>query len=83
MTAWNTEREAILKMMDKYGGGVFATVMDSYDYERALNKVIILFLYMPLHLVLSRSFQALQNFTRKREDCGCLDRILGIQWRQS
>ncbi len=40
MTAWKTEREAILNMIDKFGGGVFATVMDSYDYARALDKVV-------------------------------------------
>jgi len=40
MTAWKTEREAILNMIEKFGGGVFATVMDSYDYARALDKVV-------------------------------------------
>jgi len=40
MTSWKTEREAILNMIDLFGSGVFATVMDSYDYERALFKVV-------------------------------------------
>jgi len=40
MTAWKTEREAILHMIDKYGSGIFATVMDSYDYARALYKIV-------------------------------------------
>lgn len=40
MTSWPTEREAILNMIEKYGGGVFSCVMDSYDYERALFEVL-------------------------------------------
>lgn len=40
MTSWKTEREAILNMIEKFGDGVYATVMDSYDYDRALNKVV-------------------------------------------
>eukprot|EP01116_Phalansterium_solitarium_P000234 TRINITY_DN10136_c0_g1_i1.p1 TRINITY_DN10136_c0_g1~~TRINITY_DN10136_c0_g1_i1.p1 ORF type:complete len:514 (-),score=192.35 TRINITY_DN10136_c0_g1_i1:227-1768(-) len=40
MTAWRTEREAIVNMLDKFGGGVFATVMDSYDYKNALDNVV-------------------------------------------
>lgn len=27
-------------MIEKFGNGVYATVMDSYDYDRALNKVV-------------------------------------------
>jgi len=27
-------------MIDKFGGGVFATVMDSYDYNRALTQIV-------------------------------------------
>jgi len=26
-------------MLDRFGDGTFATVMDSYDYSRALNEV--------------------------------------------
>jgi nicotinamide phosphoribosyltransferase len=40
MTAWPTEREAILNMIDHFGSGIFATVMDSYDYQRALDEVV-------------------------------------------
>jgi nicotinamide phosphoribosyltransferase len=40
MTAWPTERAAIANMIAQFGGGVFATVMDSYDYERALREVV-------------------------------------------
>jgi len=40
MTSWPTERDAILNMIDKFGSGVFATVMDSYDYQRCLDKVV-------------------------------------------
>ena len=32
MTAWRTEREALENMIDQFGTGVFACVMDSYDY---------------------------------------------------
>src|SRR5690242_1168669 len=39
MTSWKTERDAILNMIEKFGNGVYATVMDSYDYDRALEKV--------------------------------------------
>jgi len=40
MTAWPTEQGAIENMIDVFGDGIFATVMDSYDYEHALNKVV-------------------------------------------
>ena len=32
MTAWASERQAIENMVDRFGGGFFACVMDSYDY---------------------------------------------------
>ena len=34
MTAWATERAAIENMIDRFGDGLFACVMDSYDYMR-------------------------------------------------
>mmetsp|Transcript_21467 Transcript_21467/g.53939 ORF Transcript_21467/g.53939 Transcript_21467/m.53939 type:complete len:556 (+) Transcript_21467:40-1707(+) len=40
MTAWETEEEAIKNEIDHFGGGVFACVMDSYDYDNALNEVL-------------------------------------------
>jgi nicotinic acid phosphoribosyltransferase len=40
MTAWPTERAAILNMIDHFGDGTFAIVMDSYDYNEALAKVL-------------------------------------------
>lgn len=40
MTAWKTEREAILNTMEEFGTGTYATVMDSYDYTRALEKIV-------------------------------------------
>ena len=32
MTAWASERAAIENMIDAFGDGFFACVMDSYDY---------------------------------------------------
>eukprot|EP00889_Picochlorum_renovo_P006174 jgi/Picre1/33204/NNA_008529.t1 len=40
MTAWPTEREAIENMIQKFGTGLFATVMDSYNYQKALDTVV-------------------------------------------
>jgi len=42
MTAWPTEDEAIRNMISRYGadGGVFACVLDSYDYTRALTTIV-------------------------------------------
>ena len=40
MTAWSSERSAMLHMIDKFGSGVFACVMDSYDYANALERVL-------------------------------------------
>lgn len=40
MTAWPTERDAMLKLIEEYGDGVFACVMDSYDYAEALAKML-------------------------------------------
>lgn len=40
MTAWPTERAAIVNMIDHFGSGLFAIVMDSYDFTRALEEVL-------------------------------------------
>lgn len=40
MTSWPSERKAILNMISNFGDGVFACVMDSYDYVSALEKVL-------------------------------------------
>ncbi|KAJ2698083.1 hypothetical protein H4218_003531 [Coemansia sp. IMI 209128] len=40
MTAYSSERQAMLSTIEAYGGGVFACVMDSYDYSRALSEVL-------------------------------------------
>lgn len=74
MTAWKTEREAIINILEKYGGQVFATVLDSYDYERALNKVNFFF-KLKYHV---RLFLVLLIFIKKKKDYGYLDPILEI-----
>jgi nicotinamide phosphoribosyltransferase len=40
MTAWPDEKQAISNMIDHYGHNIFACVMDSYDYARALSEVL-------------------------------------------
>jgi len=42
MTSWPNERLAMMNMLEHFGGDntVFAIVMDSYDYDNALNKVL-------------------------------------------
>ena len=40
MTSFKTEREAILHMIENFGAGVFACVMDSYDYAEALESIL-------------------------------------------
>ncbi|KAJ2005047.1 hypothetical protein GGI04_000837 [Coemansia thaxteri] len=40
MTAYSSERQALLSTIEAYGSGVFACVMDSYDYSRALSEVL-------------------------------------------
>jgi nicotinic acid phosphoribosyltransferase len=40
MTAWDTEEEAILNEIEHFGAGVYACVMDSYDYDKALSDVL-------------------------------------------
>jgi nicotinamide phosphoribosyltransferase len=40
MTAWPSERDAVLNMISHFGSGIFASVMDSFDYQRALNIVV-------------------------------------------
>jgi len=46
MTAWPTEADAIRNVFTQYAGEgkVFATVMDSYDYQNALDTVVPLVL---------------------------------------
>lgn len=40
MTCFNDEKEAILKVIEKFGTNIFACVMDSYDYSAALRDVL-------------------------------------------
>ncbi|KAK3285682.1 hypothetical protein CYMTET_6723, partial [Cymbomonas tetramitiformis] len=40
MTSWRTEQAAIENMIEHFGEGLFACVMDSYDYSAALREVL-------------------------------------------
>ncbi|KAI9096998.1 nicotinate phosphoribosyltransferase family-domain-containing protein [Phlyctochytrium arcticum] len=40
MTAYPTEKDAIIQLLDSYGSGACACVMDSYDYVHALDVVL-------------------------------------------
>ncbi|KXZ56944.1 hypothetical protein GPECTOR_1g851 [Gonium pectorale] len=40
MTSWPTEAAAISNMIDNFGTGIYACVMDSYDYAKALSEVL-------------------------------------------
>ncbi|KAF9966033.1 hypothetical protein BGZ70_003483 [Mortierella alpina] len=40
MTAFRTEKEAMEAMISTFGEGVFACVMDSYDYQKALDTIL-------------------------------------------
>lgn len=40
MTSFARERDAFSHMIDTYGEGVFACVMDSYDYANALDNIV-------------------------------------------
>ncbi|KAI8058459.1 nicotinate phosphoribosyltransferase family-domain-containing protein [Syncephalis plumigaleata] len=40
MMSYATEREAVLHMIEKFGTGAFACVLDSYDYARALSEIL-------------------------------------------
>ncbi|KAJ2381157.1 hypothetical protein GGI05_006074 [Coemansia sp. RSA 2603] len=40
MTAFSSEKQAMKRVLEQYGDGVVACVMDSYDYVRALEEVL-------------------------------------------
>lgn len=40
MTSYKTEKEAMEAMIEHFGAGVYACVMDSYDYQKALDTVL-------------------------------------------
>jgi nicotinamide phosphoribosyltransferase len=40
MTSWPNEREALINLLNKFGDGVCACVMDSYDYIHALDEIL-------------------------------------------
>jgi len=40
MTSWKNEQAAIRNMITKFGKGVFACVMDSYDYANAMQNIL-------------------------------------------
>jgi len=40
MTAWSDEEEAVVKQIENFGHGIFSIVMDSYDYDNALDVIL-------------------------------------------
>lgn len=40
MTSWPSEKQAIRHAINTHGEGVFAVVMDTYDYTNALNNIM-------------------------------------------
>lgn len=40
MTSFKNEKEAMEAMISEFGKGVYACVMDSYDYQKALDVVL-------------------------------------------
>lgn len=40
MTAYSHERQAFAHMIGTYGSGLFSVVMDSYNYQRALDEIV-------------------------------------------
>lgn len=44
MTSWPEERDAIERMVDEFGDGLFACVLDSYDYSKVCDGDVLLWL---------------------------------------
>jgi hypothetical protein len=65
MTAWPSERAAIENMIAHFGSGLFACVMDSYDYAK-----------VPLHCCPLSSQPAPLSQTKERPMCA-VNGILG------
>ena len=40
MTSWDSEKSALLSMIECHGSGMFSCVLDSYDYVHALESVL-------------------------------------------
>jgi len=40
MTAWCNEKEAMKNQVEVFGHGIFSVVMDSYDYDNALDTIL-------------------------------------------
>ncbi len=40
MTSYASEMQAVLRVVEQFGGGVFATVADSYDYQAFLDELV-------------------------------------------
>ena len=38
----SAEADAIRNMIQHFGGGIFATVMDSYDYEKVSRLLLVI-----------------------------------------
>lgn len=51
MTAWRTEQEALENMIDHFGTGILACVMDSYDYVQVSQVQLAFAPAAPRHLV--------------------------------
>lgn len=65
MTAWRTEREALENMIDQFGTGIFACVMDSYDYVEVSHSLsaLLLGMYVSGNLLTSSSLTLQHQFS--------------------
>jgi len=51
MTSFRTEKEAVENMIKNFGEGVYAIVMDTYDYTNALEKILPSVYSQKVHLI--------------------------------
>ena len=79
MTAWRTEREALENMIDQFGTGIFACVMDSYDYVEVSHSLsaLLLSMYVSGNLLTSSS----PTVQHQSASCSSLSHIAACQPR--
>lgn len=71
MTAWASERQAIENMINQFGDGLFACVMDSYDYAKVwhVDQNTSLVISNDLYLRWSPDAQATQMGAPQHRRC--------------
>ena len=82
MTAWPSEREAILNMISHFGSGIFACVMDSYDYAKVASHMQIPADCAALHCMSPLLVSESASCNWDPRVLSCCFQVCSVQWER-